>query len=169
MLTLSSKNTTEVAKAVTSPIILLYVGYVTPLYLATKGPVTWNSQTWQQTWIDINHISFDDAGDNRASVRVSPAWLSTLLAEDFADATVQIWQLWGDPTYAVGDGVSLFEGVGEDVRISRDYIDLELVQKGFKSAVSPRHLYAHENQLAAGTVITVGTTTITIERAPFLE
>ena len=168
MLTVSSKNTTELAKDYTQPIFLLYLGYTTPIRISTKGPTTWNSQTWQDAFLDVGNIQYGDYGDNSAVVRIHPSWLSTLLAQDFADIPAELYQLFGNSPYAVGDGIQLIDGFGSEMQVSRDYIDLTLITTNSRFSQSPRSLYDHQNIQAAGTRVVLGSTTITIERADFI-
>lgn len=168
MITLSAYNTTEVAKAVTSPFFLLYLGFATPVYLSSRGTVTYLGDSWVQSLFDVLSVQYDDSGANVAAIRISRDYRDTILSEGFAEIDMGLYAVWGAAPSAGDDALELIRGYGDDVVLGREFIDIRIVERDTSGPVSPRSHYEHQNIQPAGQKITIGNTTITIDRAEFL-
>lgn len=165
MLSVTPRNTTELAKKITQPVFLVYLGFPTPVRLSTRGTVTWIAQTWVESLVDIGGIEYGDFGLNIATIRVSPDYRDSILANQISNLEMAVYVLFGEAPFANDDGINIIQGFGAEADLRRDYIDITIVSQNTQASVTPWVHYDHENIQPAGTQVPLRGTTITIERA----
>lgn len=164
MLTLSANNTTEVAKAVTEPFFLLYIGTTTPIRISSRDAVTVLSNSWVSAYFDVGGIQYGEYGDNVASIRLHKDYRDTILTNNFYELLFVLYMMWGSGPYVDADAVKLITGYGDSSAIHRDYVDVTIASQDSRTAAAPRVHYSHQNIQPAGSKITLANTTITIDR-----
>lgn len=162
---LSARNIAEVSKTIPEPVFVISIGTGPPINISTRGPTTWSGVTFEQGFLEIDEIKYGDYGDHVAKVRISSAFLDTLLSQELIEKSIVIGLLWGQPPYAADDLVTLFDGVIESGRYGRQTIDLVCVNVNAYATTVPQVFYEHQNLQPAGTTVTIRTNTYVIQRA----
>ena len=168
MRTLSAKTTAATGQTITQPRYLVQLGFSTTLYLSTLGGVTWNGISWVESAVQVGRFSQDRSGSLRGEL-VLPnedgLFGAIVLGEDTRDASVKVWQLYGDAPYAYEDAVMLFDGVMGAIREVGDTIPVTVTSVGIATARSPRialSTWLGDDMPVPGTVIRWGSETLTL-------
>jgi len=112
---ISAKTAREAAMPVTRPRLVAQIDFSgAVLRVSTLGTVTWNSQTWVESAVDISGL--DGTPVDQANVRLtfdnsSNAMSSLVLNSNVSGGNVEVYYLYGDDPFADGDGVLAFKGV----------------------------------------------------------
>ena len=167
---LSTNLNTETAKAVTTPIFLIKVGFSpTPLRVSTRGSATALSQTWAQAGARIERVTPFEAvvSFRNDDLSASALFLGTGVVEGL---TMQVYQSYGaGPVYADADVVTLFDGV-LDVVQSVTVDEVTIIGRSHSELITkiPRYRITEldfHHIPPTGTVITWGGEKITLTRA----
>lgn len=166
MRTLSASLLAELGLTLTRPGYLVYIGLSTPLYLSTLDDVSWDGQTWTGADLKVSGIGHDERGGGRGQLSLGNAHLdygALVLNESVADAAIRIYAVWA----GVVEPVQEFDGVGDDVEIGAR-VTIGLAAQGSRSLYAPRRFInsgsGFDTLLPAGTTLTIGQQTITLER-----
>lgn len=110
----SGTTGTEIAKAITRPILLIELGFSSTLRYSSAGALTWNSLSWSS---GAFRLSMPGSGSWSVDLfNATYAVGQTVLAQGTAGKTARVYQLYGAGPYADADGEQLFEGeMGEAV------------------------------------------------------
>ena len=114
--TLPGSTSTEVTATVTDTVILVALGFSSPVYLSTREQITWDAKTWLAADMRVQ-IGGDTP--NLTVYNENTTLGETVLAEGTAGKAVQIYQRYGTET-----PVLLFDGemgkatIGDMVSIS---------------------------------------------------
>ena len=159
------------AGTVTQPLYLIEIGFTPALRLSTRGDVAWNALAWSGgEAIAVGSLDADGSGRQSGTIQIGNLddYVGTLvLAQGVADRPVRVWKADG-MALDVADPALVFDGViqGADVDTSR--VSLSLAGSGTRSAFAPRRVIGAASGfnflLPAGTKITIGATTYTLER-----
>lgn len=167
--TLSSRNQTEVAKTGTIPIYLFELGFDVPLRLCTYDDVSWNGYTWARAPIALAKLQGTEGGGQTGEIRLGNldnVYSALILNEGARGRTCKIWQLYGEPTYAVGDGVPLFDGYMDEVPDIDDEVRITIASEAVGTRRTPQitlHPWFGDDLTPPGTVIVWGGDTYILE------
>ena len=159
MRTLSTTTSTEVAKVITQPFYVAYLGFPAPVRLSTRGAVTWNSQTWLEEDLKIQALSTSKGAILSGALRIANhtnTYSSLILNNGVANRICKIWALYGAGPYSAGDAVLLFDGVmdGADIGV---YVKIQITSQSLRTSFVPRFTCAppvFNHMPPRGTVIT---------------
>ena len=136
--TLSSTTQTEIAKAVTKPFWLVYIGFGTPLRYSSGATVSWNSQTWTANDLQVSVNPDKNSGTLRIQNTDYSFGQLVMNNDGIADVPIKIYQLYGDGSYAVDDAELLFDGVGGRDVIGTRWVEVELKVADTEVMFAPR-------------------------------
>ena len=141
--TLNGTVTTAVGAAVTLPGYLVAIDFATPVYLSSRGDLTWNSKSWVAWAVRIIGLAIDGAASAQDGTLILGNTDYTMgalvLAEGVAGRAVSVWKLYGE-TPALADPVLVFSGVADGATINPDGGDvtITLQQAGGVTLYCPR-------------------------------
>lgn len=124
-----SKNQTEIAKNITRPQWLVYMGYSTPIRLTTRDTIAEggiDSNVWLGADMKVD-LSLDGLSGRLQIYDEDWSIITTMLAEGTAGIPVQVYMLYGDG-YSGGDEDLRFAGELGQARERDGVIDVALVQ-----------------------------------------
>ncbi len=123
----SGATGTEIAKAVTTPILLLELGFSSTARYSSAGALTWLSQSWTSASF---RLSMPASGDWAVEI-FNDQYLvgATVLAQGTAGKTARVYQLYGAGPYADADGEQLFEGQMGEATITVDRVRIALKRR----------------------------------------
>lgn len=167
MITPSARTQSELQKKITEPAILCDLVFGPTIYISTRGPITYDGIVYQAAQFDVAGIELGDYGEQRATVRISPAFVDTILNPGVIDKPVKLQMVWGQEPFNPGDAIELHYGVVSSVNISQQWIDLQTTQINSNAVTSPRYYYDHENIQPSGTLVQLWGRTIEIRRSDY--
>jgi hypothetical protein len=168
MRTVSGATGTEIAKKET--ILGYLVEIVFPTYTgrySSYGALTWNSLTFVGARLKVPTVDAD-AGTAQVQFFDPDAALRTIFLTDNGarNAPIKIWKAYINALGA-SDPMLVFSGVGDQTRIARGLIDVNVARKNAAVLYAPRKRLGPAvgcNFIAAaGTVLTWGNKAITLE------
>lgn len=171
--TLTSHNTTEVGKVLTQPYHLVKIGFTSGgVYYSTLYDTLYDGDNYlANRKVQVGRIKFDPNGTQSTSLKfgdADDAMTALFIAESNTDIAVEIYKLYGEPTepitVASNEAVPVFIGVINDRVCSQDSVSVQCISTGARK-FSPGIVI--DSSIcsflpAGGTVITSGTTTITL-------
>lgn len=164
--TVSATTDTEIAKAVTKPFWLVYIGYGTPLRYSS-GPEAVQTDYLQD---ELDNY-YTDASGNKLQDEVVVTWTpndmqvtinpdrntgtlkiqntdfsfgNTVLATSMADIPIKVYKLYGDGTHESADPELLFDGVGGKCTIDLRWVTVRLESASTKIMFCPRVMCTKE-------------------------
>lgn len=110
---ISSTTDTEIAKTVTRPLFLVYLGFNVPVRLSSREQITYASVLWSAASFTLQM----GAGEWRLEVFNEALLLGqTVLTQGTSGRIARVYQLYGNGPYADDDGELLLDGeMGEAV------------------------------------------------------
>lgn len=129
MRTLSATLTTEYGKPVQRPAWLIEITLTSTERRASHTTVTWNSQTWTATDVDVSGLRVGalEVSGSLVFGNADDYWGAVALTEGFTDKRVRIWGYdAGIASPAVGDPVLVCDAVGAECDVSTDRVRLAL-------------------------------------------
>jgi hypothetical protein len=139
--TLTAPVVTAVGNRVTLPGYLVRVDFAPPLYLSSRGPITWGGNDWAAWDIEVSGLSVDGASSAQTgSLRLGNTDYSIgalVLLQSVAGRGVSVWKYYGD---APNDPLLIFAGVADDSTIDPDggAVAIGLQQAGGATLFCPR-------------------------------
>ena len=167
MIVPSARTASELAKTGTEPVILGELQFNPTLYLSTRDSITYDGRVYQESQFDVTRVELGDFGEQRATLRISPSFVSTVLNPGIIDLPVILKMLWGQEPFDPGDAIDIHVGVVSNVNVSVEWIDVHTTQVNTNAVVSPRYYYSHQNLQPSGTIISLWGRTIEIQRAEY--
>jgi len=167
MRTLSGTLVTELGLTRTRPGYLVELGFASTLRLSTLGALSYNGYSWYPADIKVAGLSRNEQGQQAGTLSIGNTDLdygALILSEGVADKTIRIWSVWaGAPSEAMPE----FDGIGDDAEIDGLRVTIKLSSGARRYAYSPRRIIGPQTgvnvRLPAGTRITVGGMTVTLE------
>lgn len=157
MLTISGNQTTAISQPTTQPGFLVKIGWTVPVYLSSRGNVTYSATSsgvtagFVASSINVTGLSSDVSAKVNGSlvIGVNSANPSAVMqyalssSLGFANTPIEIWvfdqyNLSGG-TLATADAIKIFKGIGDQVSISTLEIAVTLIPIGLLTAVAPRY------------------------------
>jgi hypothetical protein len=141
----SSDTQTAVAQKVTTPPLLIFMDWASPLRVATwDSDITWNAQTWIASGVrgeNINSTGGQLILPNDTDFSVSPQvnfWLDRI-AEDPLDLAVQVYQYNINKTVSpwISDAEEIFNGIMDRSEVTLRGIRIRLVESRQAKAFPP--------------------------------
>lgn len=171
MRTLTDATISAAAGTVTQPLYLIEIGFTPALRLSTRGDVTWGGTLWSGgEAITVGSLEADGSGRQPGTIQVGNLddYVGTLvLSQGVADRPVKVWKADGT-ALDVADPVLVFDGVVERADVDTARVSFSLAGAGTRSAFAPRRVIGPASGfnflMPAGTKITIGATTYTLER-----
>lgn len=148
--TLSSGLNTEVAKPITTPAYFVEIQFSTPLYLSSRGTLSWNGHSWLAHGVRVQGLSFAiDSPQQRGNLLINDldgSVTALVLREGVASRPINIWKFYGAAP-ATGDPVQVFAGVGDAASADERSggVNIALVQRGSRELFSPRRYMTRGN------------------------
>lgn len=113
-MTLTANQQTEISAAVRHQRYLLQIDIDgSTLRMASGGTVTWNSQTWSKTGLNVANLSNGKGGMETVRIEVqnqNNAFTAYAISNSFSFARVQLWEFYGTGNPALEDPVKKFDG-----------------------------------------------------------
>lgn len=166
MRTLSAPLLAELGLTVTRPGYLVQIDFSTPLYLSTLGDISWNGHTWTGADLKVSGLATSESGRQAGRLTLGNAWAdygALVLNEGVADRAIAIYAVWAGQIEPLLE----FSGVGDAAEVG-DRVSISLAAQGSRSLYSPRRFInsstGFNTLLPAGTKVTIGTQTFTLER-----
>lgn len=154
------------AAPITRPGHLIEIGFDTPVRYATVGDVTWNGVAWSGNRA-AEVLGLSDAGGQIMFGNIDDAFAALVLGTGVAGRAVRVWSI-DAAALATADPVLIFDGEADDAEVDVERVTIRLVAQSAATLYGPRRYIgpsAGFTQLVpAGTVITVGSTRLTLER-----
>lgn len=167
---MSAHVNTQIQLPITDPFYLIQLGFSIPRYFSTLYEVTVDSKLYvSDRNITVGKITFSANGSVSTSVAIKNAdnWASILvLDESPAGKTARIYKAYSKTPTSL-DLIMLFDGVMDKTSINESQVVVSLLSKGHEQ-ISPGLVIGRPyfNHLPpAGTIITSGNTTITLDAA----
>lgn len=117
MRTLAGTTSSGVSAAVTAPGYFVEFGWSITGRYSTRGTLTWDSQTWTATDVQVSGLSDDSASaaiDGALQFGNSDLIIGALVfAQGVAGKTVRVWAFYGDTAPGTSDPVLVFDGVAD--------------------------------------------------------
>ena len=136
--TLSARTTAEVEKKVgVKPIYLVYIGYASPLRKSCGPTLTWNSNTWTADDMIIS-VNPDKNKGTLQIQNTDYVFGGLVLTDKLIDVPIKIYELYGEPPYAVADAELLFDGVGGASSVGLRWVTIDLHEGSTKIMYCPR-------------------------------
>jgi len=143
-MTVSARTIADAQADVARPLYLLELGFSAVEHLSTRGDVNWNGQTWTANGVSVGRITPATAdGAQTAEITLpndSYAYSAIVLGEG-KGAALRIWKLYGEPPFADGDAVELFNGVMDVARLG-DVVRITATAAGRNNEQVPHLLFA---------------------------
>jgi hypothetical protein len=134
--TLSVTTQAEIAKTVTRPFWLLYIGF-TPALRYSSGPQATNGYTWTPN----DFVATVSPDNNQGTLRIQNTdyvFGGLVLSNGIADVPIKIYTLYGTGAYSAGDEELLFDGVGGSCTIDPRWVTIDLKVARTAVMFSPR-------------------------------
>lgn len=134
MRTLSPSAQTAVEKTVTTPIVLVEIGFSTPVRFSSSGDLPWNGQDWEGGRLANGSVNLSPAkaGSHQGSLSLAnhdSAISALILTEGGSGKAVKVWYLYGSPPYATADAIQVFDGVIDGAQMG-DIAQLAILSSG---------------------------------------
>lgn len=169
--TLSTGVLDQVDDTTTHPYFLVFLDFAVASYLSTRQAVTWNSQAWAASGVNV--ISVTPGGTNNAASAVislpnlDNSAAAIVLNEDIADKAAKIYVAYGNGDPGASDPVLIFDGVMDAATdIADDRVVIALAEIGTSGAWVPTVVLAPpllNHMPPPATVITWGTERYVLE------
>ena len=125
--TLSTNNTTEISNTVLREHFIVKFDFSTPIYVATRGNITFDSQAYTGAIMDVK-IDLDGRGGSINIYDANFSIVDDLLSEGSAGIGVQVWMLYGDASWTASDDDEIFNGELGRWAMNDAQITLQLVE-----------------------------------------
>jgi hypothetical protein len=147
---LSTGFTTEAAKTITSPGLLVEIDFPSPFRVSSRGDVTWDGKVFIEYGLRTEGLVSDGAQATLAGTLVfddpTLALATLVLQQGVADRAVRVWPFYGE-TPGLFDPLYLFEGVGDDAEIdpTTGRVSITIMQGGGSTLFAPRSYITRES------------------------
>jgi hypothetical protein len=171
MRVLTTQTQEATSAPVTQPIYLVEIDFSPKIRLSTNGDVTWGGHEWSGGQIVVvSNLGSDGGGATRATLQIGnlDGAIGTLtLGQGINDKAVRIFA--GDKSALGPDDLELvFVGVVRSADVDEKRVSMRLEPQNVKTMMAPRRFIGPESGftklMPAGTKITIGSTTYTLER-----
>jgi len=128
MRTLSAALLAALASTVTKPGFLVKIGFATPIYLSSRGAVTYDGHTYTAADIELTGLGADPKGDQRGTLRIGNTDLAIgviILNEQNADWDITVYVFDAAAT-ATADIVEIFNGTGNGAALDERWASIDL-------------------------------------------
>ena len=159
---LSPPTATGTSAPVTLPGYLVEIDFATPIYLSSRGNLTWNGQSWIAWDVRITGLGIDGAASsqngNLTLGNTDYTIGALVLQQGAAGQVVKVWKFYGEAP-AAADPVLVFAGVADAAAIDPDNgtVTMTLQQEGGITQFSPRTYITYASGFShippSGTVI----------------
>lgn len=172
MRTLTTTTSTATAQTITSPGILVRIDFGIPIYLSSRGDITWNSLNWVSQDVSVSGISWDGTGSQKGTLSLGNAdnlFGALILNDGVRGRPIQIWQFYNG-AIAPNDPVQIFNGICDEVsEIGLAMIRIAISSQSVRAMTCPRTFINQAsgfNHLpATGKVVTWGDQRYILQRA----
>lgn len=155
----------ELAKSGTQQHFILSLGFSTTIHVASRGPLSWNGNTYQAIFFQLSGISSNDYGLDSAIIRLGNfdnALSDVIFSEGLDGKSAELRMLYGDGPWAVDDPIPLLIGEMDRVLNIDEFVDLQIIRPNANTFFTPSVYYEHQNILPAGSKVTLRNKTVTI-------
>lgn len=135
--TLSATTQTEIAKTITKPFWLVYIGY-SPVLRYSSGPTAQEGAT---IWTCNDMLVSVSPDKNTGTLKIQNTdyvFGNAVLTDGIADISIKIYQLYGSGSYSSGDEELLFDGVGGSCVVDLRWVTIGLEVAKTSVMFSPR-------------------------------
>ena len=169
--TLPAELEAQVGQRVTRPGWLVYVGFSTPLYLASFKDTVYDGHNWQRADVAVRSLTDGDGGGQSAAIEIgnnNNQLSAFILNEGINDKTIRIYKAYYGDDGTLSGVKGLFQGFGNGADLSAITSVTIFAETSSKWAYfSPRFRICEANGfnylLQEGTVLDWGKTSVVLE------
>lgn len=165
---LSGAMASALAADVTQPGYLVSIAFATPVYLSSRGDVTWNGRVWIAFPVRVSNVEFDGRGRQTARIELGNLdnTMGALVMRDGTNnRAIEVFVCYAS-ALGESDPVQVFRGFGNGSTVTPARVTVD-AESGARSKV-PRRYVTRETGFnfitPAGTVISWGGELYTLRR-----